>query len=291
MNQKTAMKAHKPQQDHPSDDIDLINLLERMILFLRRYRTVFIIAIIVGVLLGVLGYSLSPNLYKSRIILHSTYLTNSEQIQVVYYWNELLKRGEYKVLAQTFNCTETVLHNLASLKATEIQKVYTPENPNGFYIDATVKNNSVLEELQKAIVYGLNNTEYVKQKLAVRKETLKQLINKVKIEIGKLDSIKTNIENIISNKEKNSSSFILDVTGVNRQLIDMNEKLLSYQEELRFASGVQVLQGFVPLNTPVGISLKVMVVLGLILCLAFAYIFTLFSYVRERLKKRVISND
>jgi hypothetical protein len=153
-----------------------------------------------------------------------------------------------------------------------------------------VKDNSTLDELQKAIVYGLNNTEYVKQKVITRKENLEELIDKVTIEISKLDSIKSSIENIISNKEKNSSSLMLDVTGVNRELIDMNEKLLNYREELKFASGVQVIQGFVPLNTPVSISLKVMIILGLILCLSIAYIFTVLSYLRDRLKKRALDN-
>jgi len=44
------------------------------------------------------------------------------------------------------------------------------------------------------------------------------------------------------------------------------------------------------LNTPVSISLKVMIILGLILCLSIAYIFTLLSYLRDRLKKRALDN-
>ena len=281
---------NKPRQHNTQDDIDLINLLEKAVLFFRRYKIIFIIAIIAGISSGIFFYSISPNLYKSRIILHSSYLTNPEQIQIVDYWNELLKRGEYKVLAETLNCGEGMLQNLASLKAAEVQKVYTPENPNGFYIDATVKNNSILGELQNAIVYGLNNTEYVKQKSALRKENFRQLIDKVTIEIRKLDSIKTSIENIISNKEKNSSSLMIDVTGVNKELIEMNEKLLNYREQLKFAEGVQVLQGFVPLNITVGISLKVMIILGLILFLSLAYFFSLLSYLRDRLKKRAFAN-
>jgi uncharacterized protein involved in exopolysaccharide biosynthesis len=284
------MPADKPRQNNSSEDIDLINLLERAVLFFRRYRKLFIIAVIAGILLGSAGYFLSPKIYKSRAILHTSYLTNSEQIEIIDYWNELLKRGEYKTLAQILNCSENLLHNLASLEAAEIQKIFSTSNPNGFYIDAKVKDNSILNELQKAIVYGLNNTEYVKQKVITRKENLEELIDKVTVEIGKLDSIKASIENIISNKEKNSSSLMLDVTGVNREIIDMNEKLLGYREELKFAGGVQVIQGFVPLNTPVSISLKVMIILGLILCLSIAYIFTLLSYLRDRLKKRAFDN-
>jgi len=53
---------------------------------------------------------------------------------------------------------------------------------------------------------------------------------------------------------------------------------------------VQVVQGLVPMNTPVSISLKVMILLGLILCVSIAYLFTLVIYVRDRLKKRKTAN-
>jgi len=265
-------------------------LLERLILYLRRFWALFLVATATGILLGCIAYFASPKLYRSRIILHSSYLTNSEQIEIVDYWNELLKRNERSALAQILRCNERSLDDVTSMEGAEILKNYSASNPNGFYIDVKVKNNSTLPQLQKAIVDGLNNTELVKQKLVLRKADLNQLIQQVTIEIRKLDSLKLNIDNIIGNRERNASSLMLDVTGANKDLIDMNEKLLSYQEELRFASGVQVVQGFVPLNTPVSISLKVMIVLGLILCLSVAYVITLAIYVRARLKKRKITN-
>src|SRR5438105_3743778 len=240
------MNGDKPQQSVEQDDVDLVSLLERMILYLRRFGVLFVVAATAGILLGCLAYFTSPKLYKSKIILHSSYLTNSEQIEIVDYWNELLKRNERTTLAQVLHCEEELLDHITSMEGAEILKNYSATNPNGFYIDVKVKKNSILPELQKAIVDGLNNTELVKQKLVLRKADLNQLIQKVTIEIRKLDSVKSNIDDIISNRERNASSLMLDVTGVNKDLIDMNEKLLSYQEELRFASGVQVVQGFVP---------------------------------------------
>ena len=284
------MNEDKPHQSTPQDDMDLISLLERAILFFRRFRVAFMVATISGILLGCIAYFTSPKIYRSRMILHSSYLTNSEQIEIIDYWNELLKRGERATLAHILHCDEQVLGNVTSCEGAEILKNYSASNPNGFYIDVKVKNNSVLPGLQKAIVDGLDNTEFVKQKLSIRRQNLEELIAKVVIEIRELDSIKSDIENIISNKEKNSSSLMLDVSGVSRELIDMNEKRLSYQEELKFSSGVQVVQGFVPLNTPVSISLKVMILLGLIVCLSIAYLFTLVVHVKDRLKKRKIAN-
>jgi len=184
-----------------------------------------------------------------------------------------------------------MLHDVLSIEGSEILKNYSASNPNGFYIDARIKDNAVLPGLQKALVYGLNNTEYVKQRLLLRKKDVETLIEKVTAEIQKLDSLKKNIETVITSREKNATSFMLDIPGVNKEFIDMNEKLLSYREELQFSSsGIQVLQSFVSLNTPVSISLKVMILLGILFCLFIAFIFTIINSVSERLKKRASSN-
>jgi len=274
-----------------SDDIDLINIVERAFLFFRRYRIIFVIAIVVGIALGCLRYYTSGKIYKSRLILHSSFLTNLEEIEIINYWNELLKRNEYTALAQSFNCDESILQSVLSIEGSEILKNYSASNPNGFYIDARVRDNAVLPELQKALIYGLNNTEYVKQRLSLRKKDLETLIDKVTAEIQKLDSVKKSIETVITSGAKNSSSFMLDIPGVNKEFIDMNEKLLSYREELQFSTGgIQVLQSFVPLNTPVSISLRVMILIGILFCLFLAFIFTVVHSVSERLKKRASLN-
>ena len=278
-------------QDIASDDIDLINIAERAFLFFRRYRIALIIAAVVGIALGCFRYYTSGKIYKSRLILHSSFLTNLEEIEIISYWNELLKRNEYKALAQSFNCDENMLHNVVGIEGSEILKNYSASNPNGFYIDARIKDNSVLPALQKALVYGLNNTEYVKQRLSLRKKDVETLIDKVTAEIQKLDSLKKNIETVITSREKNATSFMLDIPGINREFIDMNEKLLNYREELQFSSsGIQVLQSFVPLNTPVSISLRVLILLGILFCFFIVFIFAIIHSVSERLKKRASSN-
>jgi len=274
-----------------SDDIDLINIAERAFLFFRRYRITFIIAIVAGIALGCFQYYTSAKMYKSRLILHSSFLTNLEEIEIINYWNELLKRKEYPALAQSFNCDENMLHNAVSIEGSEILKNYSASNPNGFYIEARVKDNAVLPGLQKALVYGLNNTEYVKQRLSLRKKDVETLIDKVTVEIQKLDSLKKSIETVVTSKEKTATSFMFNIPGVNKEFIDMNEKLLNYREELQFSSsGIQVLQSFVPLNTPVSISLKVMILLGILFCLFITVISTIVHSVSQRLKIRASSN-
>jgi disulfide bond formation protein DsbB len=281
------MTENRINPDIPGDDVDLIGLLERIYLFFRRFRNIFLIALVVGALLGGVVYFLSPKLYQSKLILHPAYLTNQEEIEIIDYWNQLLQRNERKILAPILNCSEELLNKVTSLEGAPILKNYSSTDPNGFYITATVSDNSILPQLQNAIIYGLNNTEYVKQKHSEKKQDLETLIDNTSYEAKKLDSLKNNMETSV---DKNPVSALLNVETINKDLIDLNEKLVGYKTELRSLSSLQLLQGFIPLNTPISRSLKTSILLGVLFCVAIAYLFSLLKYVEDRLKKRVKLN-
>ena len=272
------------------DDIDLIALLEQSISFFKKNKWVFLPAILVGLLLGFLRYWSLPVVYKSRLVVHSFVLTNQNDIQIIANWNAVLKSGDCGALVNTFNLAEDILSKLKQIKAEEIQKIFTPNNPNGFTIEVLVTDNSILEDLQKGIVYAFDNSDYVKDRLIAKRDRLQELIDKTSIELTKLDSTKKLVENIISGKGSSSSSLIVDASNINRQWIDMNEKLLSLKEELKFSKAVQVLQGFSKFKRPAGPNLFVWLFLGLISCLSLASIYTLFRSVNQKLKKRALTS-
>src|SRR5262249_51828210 len=137
------------------------------------------------------------------------------------------------------------------IKADEVQKVFSGTNPYGFFVDVVVNDNSVLPPLQKGIAYGLENSPFVKEKIIAKKATLRQLIAKTNAEITKLDSIKNALAGVVTGRVRPSSAIILDGFSVNRQMIDLQEKLLNYEEALQFADAIQVLQGFSQFQTPV----------------------------------------
>jgi hypothetical protein len=281
------MNAGEKNLKSASEDIDLLLLIERCVLFFRKYKWTFIIATIAGVVLGTGFYFSLSKVYKSRLIAHSFMLTNQEEIEIVDNWNELLKKKEYTALASAFHCPENILHPLKKIKAEEIQKVFTPSNPNGFSIEVTVTDNAILPELQKGIIYGLENSEYVRERTAIKRANLQELINKTSHEIMKLDSTKETMERIINGQGPSSPSLIIDGSSVNRQLIEMNEKLLYFKESLQFSNAVQVLQSFSRFKQPAGPKLVVWLFIGLLVCLSLAWLYTLFHSISLRLKTRL----
>jgi len=269
-----------------SEDIDLLLLLERSLSFFKRFKWLFLIALILGIGAGIYRYKSQPKIYKSRMILHSFLLTNQELIAISDNWNVLLGKGEYASLAQTLNCPESLLGKVKQIKSIEIQKIFTPVNPNGFYVDVIITDNSILDSLQKAIVYGYENTPYLRQRVDIKKANLTELITKTTDEISRLDSTKRIIQDIMNGKGRSSSSLVIDGSSINRQLIEMNQKLLSFKEDLQFANAIQVFQGFSKFRNPAGPNLIVSLGLGIIFFLALAYIYALFSSINSKLRDR-----
>jgi len=268
------------------DELDLIVLFEKLISFLKRFAKILIGFTLIGIIAGLLLFFSAPRNYPSTLVLHSYTLSNLENIEIIESWEQLLKKREYNELATTLNCSPDILKKISRIKTEEIQKLYVQDNPHGFVVKIVVKDVSILDALQKAIVYGLENGDYVKQRIAVKRANLNQLIGKVKSEIAELDSTKLVVENILNNKNKNTSSLMVDVSSINTGLIGLNEKLLDLQEELKFSNAVQVLQNFNKFSNPESRKGPLLLTVGGIAGFVIGYIVSLFIYVRKKLIER-----
>ena len=274
-----------------ADELDVVSLIGNFLGFISRFKRILLSFAITGLLLGIYFYLSSPKQSSSKMILHSAVLTNQEEIEIIDDWNQLLSKHQLNVLAGVLNCREGVLKKLTSISAEEVQKVYSQNNPNGFIVNVKVKDTSILDELQKGIVYGLDNSPYVSEKLAAKRIKYNELIESVNQEIQKLNSTKQTVDDIISSKNPGSTPLLIDISRLNAEWIDLNEKLLNYQEELKFMRGVYVLENFN--KGKLSRSLLKPLFFGLAAGCFLGYLLSLVLSVREKIKtfkKRVAAH-
>src|SRR5688572_3044553 len=280
------MKDAQINSENSPDELDLIVVVERMVAFINRFFFILIIFPTIGIIAAFVIFLSTQKKYTSELVLHSYILTNLENIQIIENWKTLLRKKEYNTLAGIWNSNPDLVKKVKKLSAEEIQKLYVQDNPHGFIVQVTVKDTSILDNLQQGIVYGLENTEYVKQKLITKKANLVELIEKVKEEIAKLDSTKLAVENILNNKNQSSSSLFIDITSINSGIINLNEKLLDYQEQLKFASATQVIQKFNKFSNPESRNGPLLLLVGAITGLVIGYLISLIIAVRRKLIER-----
>jgi hypothetical protein len=276
------MTNHPDSFNNNPDDLDPFALLLKMFSFTRRYGRMIALTSIVGIFCGIMIYIALPKSYSSKMVIETTVLTNTEEIQLINDWDDLLNGDGYLILARNFNCDPVILRKLRSINAEPILKTGPADGPSGFYIDIVIQDTSLLKELQNAIIYGLENSSYVKERIAVRKANLADLIENVKKEMFRLDSVKSNVELIIDNRKKYSSSLMVDISGISSQMVSLREKLLNYQEQLRFVDAIRVLQDFVKSGRPKQPRLSVLLAVGLAFGFFCGFCFALYRIIRAK---------
>ena len=272
------------------DELDLLQLLRNGLSFIRTFRAILFTSIALGFSLGFFLYISSPKQLSTRMILRPWFLnqtgllSNQEEIQIIENWKDLLAKGETNQLATTLNCDEQVIRHLKSISAEEILRTYEPNNPNGFLVNVSVTDASILQRLQDGIIYGLNNSPYTKQKIETRQMKDIALISELKKEISRLELTRNSIDIALKNNSPGSSLLLVDISRLNAESIELNEKMLGYQEDLKFLSGVQVLENFTtgPLTRK---GLFKFTLMGLASGAFIGYIISLLVYVARRLKK------
>ena len=136
------MSENQQGAEHKNDDLDLIKLFERIFSFCKNYGRLIVLFSIAGIIAGYALYKLSPKQYASSLLLHSFTLSNTELINIIDNWNALLKDKEYAVLAERLNCDQNTVKEISKISASELQKLYISNNPNGFKVEVLVNDNS-----------------------------------------------------------------------------------------------------------------------------------------------------
>jgi hypothetical protein len=246
--------------DKPTDDLDLAALIVTWYNFIRKYFWMIAGASFAGTVCGVVLYISLPKTYSSKLVVESSLLSNEEEMELIENWNNLLNADGYPLLAKYLDCDPGILRQLNHINTEPIAKVGTA--PSGFVIEVLIKDTAIVDPLERAILHGLENSNYVRQKLETKRANLLELITSAQVELARLDSTKRSITDILTDKKKSSSSLMVNISDMNTAMVTLREKLLTYQENLKFVNDIQVLQDFVKMKRPKQPRLSVLFVSG-----------------------------
>jgi LPS O-antigen subunit length determinant protein (WzzB/FepE family) len=243
------MKQVKLVQQTP-DELDVTVILEKALHFCSQYGKLIAGVAFAGILAGLLRFWTVPNLYTSSMVLQPTVLSDPEQMALINNWSALLKKRELHVLAAEFRVSPALLKKVQSITTEELQKSYAPNNYTAFTLTVLVTDTTVLSSIQAGILYALDHSSYIKDKLASRKRTLQLLIQSTGQEINRLYQLQASIDSNIHAGNNSHGGFIVDVSEISNQITSLQEKKLGFEDSYSFTSAVQVLQGFYTPSKP-----------------------------------------
>jgi hypothetical protein len=266
----------------PADELDIPALFRQVFSFFSKYGKLLLAVALVGLLAGFIRYWKTPNLYASSLVLQPTILSDPEQMALINNWSELLKKKEFPLLAKAFNVEVPLLKKVQSITTEELQKSYSPNNYTAFTLSVIVLDTAILQPLQKGIVYALDNSGFVKDKLASQKAKLASMVQTVDQEITRLNNLQTTVETSLKQPGNTGGNLMLNISNISEQIESLQLKKLTYAEDLSFASAVHVLQNFYkPVNPTYPVLLK-QLTLGLCGGLFLGCVIALYAHYRKK---------
>jgi hypothetical protein len=269
------------------DELDVTAIFQKAIYFFTHYGKLLLIVALGGMLAGLLRFWFTPNLYSSSLVLQPTMLSDPEQLEIINNWSALLKKDELPVLAHQFNVDKSLIKKVIWIKTEELQKSHAPNNFTAFTVTVLVNDTTVLPALQKGILYALDNSEYVKDKLLYRKKTLQSLIQTIQQEINRLYNMQSTIEANLQSGINNNGRYIIDVSGISSQIAALQEKKLAFEENLSFVEAVHVLQNFYTPDRPTYPQLWKQLAIGLAGGMMLGGAIALYLQIRKRIKSQL----
>lgn len=275
-----------------------------------------IVITIIGGLLG-LGYFYSNKpYYESNMTLSSDYFKGELLDNSIRNINEVAIEGNTNVLSDLLNISKKKAGNIKSIKVNPLLshnyrmllELYSKEekykgkldslliynNQSTFQLAVEVYDTAALKGLDTVLVNFIKNNDYVKKRIAVDRENLVNLKQKLNKESGSLDTLKRSIAASLRSSgdagRNGTNNVILGEKSVNpieiyREDLAIYNQRQEVERQLALNAEIEVIEKFIPYAEPKSGSLIKNTLKGAIAGLILALLIILYQMLRSGLTR------
>ncbi|HNV29067.1 MAG TPA: hypothetical protein PKJ83_08025 [Cyclobacteriaceae bacterium] len=243
-----------------SDEIDLLELLARVVISIKSNIKLIVGAFLVGSLLGLAYYQFVPKSYESRMLVSSEILTESYSKTIAEDLNKLIKERNIESLSAKLNLTPADALALGKLEVKNaIEKADGRKEEEKTYLTITCQasDNSIWPGLQSGLINFFETNDYVKIRVEQRKKYYTQVIEKIDKELVDLNELKSRITNGEITQSSKDNLILFDPTTVNTKILDLNKEKINLQNSLETVNSIQLVEGFTVFEKPVSPKLSI----------------------------------
>jgi hypothetical protein len=278
-----------------SDEIDLLELLAKIVITIKSNILSIIIAFVIGSILGLCYYQFVPKTYESQMLISSEILTESYSKALVEDINKLVKEKSFTTISTKLNISEqeaAMLDKLQIKSAIEKSDGIKEQDKSYLTIVGQASDNTIWPSLQSGLINFFESNEYVKIRVDQKRKYYLQIIEKIDKELIDLAELKNNITSGKMSQSGKDNLILFDPTTVNTKILELNKEKINLQNDLETVNSVQLVEGFTVFEKPVSPKLSISLVAGASVGLFFVALIIAFKSLRKivRLSEEKLAN-
>ena len=234
-----------------NDEIDLIDLLLKVVRTFRANFWLIILFFFLGSAFGLAYFFTSKKVFENKMIVSSEILTESYTKTMFENANRYRREGNGRLLAAQFHISEKAAMEIVSLTVEPLTKTEAEDlkESKSLLITVQVFDEQILPELQRGLISYLENNEFAKIRVEHKRTYMKHMLASVEKEIKDLEEFKLRIfRGDFFQSAKGNVMF--DPTIVNSKILELKDRKIGYENNLQIVSGIQVIDGFTKFENP-----------------------------------------
>lgn len=218
------------------------------------YKRIILISILLGlsIILGIVNYIRTPNIYNSELIISSRYLNKQISTSIINSLRRMTKERNYDELSSRLKLSTSTVKKIKEIRVSPFEKD-TTKLPFIFKIEASVNDTRILDTLQYGLISYLSSINYVKKAREMDKKNLTDLIEKIKKEIESLESLKKIASTSLS-PQTNKGGFVYgqpyDPLNIYRESAKLYQELTTAENSLELIQSFDIIQDFIKVKRP-----------------------------------------
>ncbi|RNI22448.1 chain length determinant protein [Rufibacter latericius] len=298
------MNRISPREERSADEIDLrvvfdkigsflkkvFHLIKSAFLLVLRRWPLFLLITLLGIGLGYVDFFLKRPFYKSFLTLAPAEIRNEFFEDQVNRLAVLILDGNVDQVATDLKISPEDASKVKSIRYVNIDHNRVAEDSimtgAPFRLDVELYDKTYFPPFQKAIVSYLDSNPFFTKSTQAKKEQIRSMIEKLRIDIASIDSIKRTAVSLRGPANGFVYGEPLDPTELYKQSAELFEKQAYLESQLRKMETIQVVVGFAPLIHPTGPKVKIHLALGAVLGFVGAFILVLWYEYKLRQRKR-----
>ena len=245
-----------------TDEVDLADLLFRLVKLIGRHRLLIFLITLTSVSLALVHHYSKAALYESRLVCNTDKLEYSETEHIIQVFNQYLHERNFKKLKLSPDQSDLLdaIHQI-NLEIPRIR--YSSKS---FTLLVIVKDPAVIPDVQSLIMTFINEGAYIHTIIDIESQRLKQQIELLQEEETNISQMITSMRNQMTQAKSDQVEQLADLSKL---LVELKKERVTLETELLSLSPVKVIQDMaIPLsvmnkNLMVTIGIGVLAGLGL----------------------------
>ena len=256
----------------------LVAMLQSFKLFVKKYFVSFLLFGIVGASAATGYWFLKPAVYEAEMTVSYVHYEKKIYADMVEKLDLLVDSKGYSTLSQILSLPIEAAEELKSIKGYNIRNeelvddLSTEKIP--FYIIVRVTNNQVLDDLEPAIVKYLDGTKFIQDRVTYMKQKSEKELVFLTNRLAIVDSLS---RILLEQNNKFMSEKSLTRMDLLQEALEIYLKIQEVEGSLAFNKNIEVLDGFIANERPVGKGLATLIIYGFIGGLVLRFLVLIFS--------------